>query len=237
MPYLLPPKTDTQRLNFLRTAAQSTALDYGNKLEYISLDTFKELEAFLPQFDEAFLDVANTFGELDREVVERDEALDKLKQYLDDMWEVVRRRVARNGEPVGVLRFYYLEPDGTEPQPDSLEGWFDLAEKVIAGDGDAAEAGYDTAVCPTTAELQAVLDAARREAADVVPADEAYDRAQAAIEAMRAQANELIDDVLDELRFHLRKEEAASQRRIMRTYGAKFGYRPGEPRDMDDVEE
>ncbi len=235
MPFLLKPKRDTARLTFLRTAAQSAALDYANQIEYISVDTFHELGAFLPQFDEAFLDVAATFGELDREVVERDEALESLKLVLDDLWEVIRRRVRRRDEPVGVLRFYYLEPDGTEPQPENLEGWFDLVEKIIAGDAEAAEAGYDTAVCPSAAELQIALDKARREAADVVPADEAHSRAQVAIDAMRAQADELIEDVLEELAFHLRKEEPASQRRVMRSYGARFGYHPGEPRDMDDV--
>lgn len=235
MPYLQIPQTDSERLTFLRTAAQSTALDYANNIEYVSLDTFHSLQAFLPQFDEAFLDVAATFGQLDREVVERDEALGILQVYLDDMWEIVRRRVYRNHEPIGVLRFYYLSPEGEEPAPDSVEGWLELAEKVIAGDAEAVEAGYAAAVCPSAAELQKVLDDARREAADVVPADEAHDRAQAAIEAMRAQADELIGDVLEELSFHLRKEEPASQRRIMRSYGVKFGYFLGEPRDMDDV--
>ncbi|MEZ4645014.1 MAG: hypothetical protein R3E31_20165 [Chloroflexota bacterium] len=117
MPYYVPPKTDTERLNFLRTAAQTTAIDYANSIEYISRDTFMELESFLPQFDEAFLDVAETFGQHNKEVAEREEALDKLKQVIDDLWEVVRRRIRRQNEPVGVLRFYYLKPDGSEPNP------------------------------------------------------------------------------------------------------------------------
>ncbi len=235
MPYLIKPETDSERLTFLRTVAQSAALDYANNIEYISVDTFHALQDFLPIFDEAFLDVAATFGELDHEEVERNEALETLKLYLDDMWEVIRRRVYRNDEPVGVLRFYYLEPDGTEPEPESIEEWFDLAEKVIAGDAEAVKAGYEAAVCPSAAELQKVLADARREASEVAPADEAHNRAQAAIEAMRAQADKLIEDILEELSFHLRKEEPASQRRIMRSYGVKFGYFPGEPRDMDDV--
>ncbi len=236
MPNYVPPKTDTERLNFLRTAAQTAAIDYANSVEYISRDNFLELEAFLPQFDEAFLDVAETFGQHNKEVEEREEALDRLKQVIDDMWEVVRRRVRRQNEPVGVLRFYYLEPDGSEPNPDALAGWFELAEKIIAGDADAIAAGYAAAVCPSADELTDALAAARKEAADVVPADEAHDRAQTAIDALRAQANELIADVMEELRFHLRKEEASSQRRVMRTYGAHFTYNPGDPRDMDDVD-
>ncbi len=235
MPYLIKPTTDSERLAFLRTAAQSAALDYANQVQYISLDTFHALQDFLPIFDEAFLDVAATFGELDREEMERDEALGTLKLYLEDIWEVIRRRVYRNDEPAGVLRFYYLDVDGTEPKPETIEEWLELAEKVIAGDAEAVQAGYEAAVCPSAAELQKVLDKARREASEVAPADEAHNRAQAAIDAMRAQADELIEDVLEDLSFHLRKEEPASQRRIMRGYGVKFGYFPGELRDMDDV--
>ena len=81
------------------------------------------------------------------------------------------------------------------------------------------------------------LASARKEAADVIPADAAHDRAQEAIDALRAQTDEIIADVIEELRFHLRKEEPASQRRVMRTYGTKFAYQPGEPLDMDDVDE
>lgn len=237
MPTYQPPKSDTERLMFLRTAAQTAAVDYTNNLEYISQDTFTELQGFLPQFDEAFLDVAATFGQRDKEVQERDDALAHLRLAIADLWEVLRRRVRRNAEPVGVFRFYYLEPDGSEPTPASLEEWLALAEDIIAGDADAVAGGYDAAVCPSASELQVALDAARKEASEVAPADEAYGRAQAAIDALRAQADEMIADVLEELRFHLRKEEPASQRRVMRTYGAKFAYHPGEPRDMDDVYE
>ena len=66
-------------------------------------------------------------------------------------------------------------------------------------------------------------------------ADRAYDEAQEAVAALRGQADELIAEVMDELRFNLRRKDAPSQRRVMRTYGANFSYLKGEPRDADDV--
>jgi len=45
----------------------------------------------------------------------------------------------------------------------------------------------------------------------------------------------LVDDVMAELRFHLRKLEASSQRRVMRTYGARYDYLKGEPADADEA--
>jgi len=38
---------------------------------------------------------------------------------------------------------------------------------------------------------------------------------------------------MDELRYFLRKEDAPSQRRIMRSYGATYRYLPGEPVDEE----
>jgi hypothetical protein len=40
--------------------------------------------------------------------------------------------------------------------------------------------------------------------------------------------------VVEQLRFNLRKKDAPSQRRVMRTYGARFRYLSGEPVDPDD---
>jgi len=65
-------------------------------------------------------------------------------------------------------------------------------------------------------------------------ADRSFDQAQEALADLRTQADQMIADVMAELRFTLRSKDAASQRRIMRTYGATFAYLDGEPRDPDD---
>jgi len=48
---------------------------------------------------------------------------------------------------------------------------------------------------------------------------------------LRARADELISDVIDDLRNFLRKKDEPSQRRIMRSYGFTFKYPRGEPED------
>jgi hypothetical protein len=98
-------------------------------------------------------------------------------------------------------------------------------------------AGYGTSVCPTVAELQVALDSAQKELADVTPAERELNDAQKAVFSLRQQADDLILDIIAELRFHSRKEDAVSQRHLLRTYGASYRYQPGEVRDMDDVEE
>jgi hypothetical protein len=161
----------------------------------------------------------------------------ELKLVLDDLWEVLRRRVRRTDEPVGVLRFYGLDTEGQPPDLNTHEEWLELAEQVIEGDAQAVAAGYAAAVCPSAAELQAALDSARKELADVTPAERELDRAQKAVLSLRQQADDLIGDVIEELRFHSRKEDPVSQRHLLRTYGATYRYQPDEVRDLDDVEE
>lgn len=89
---------------------------------------------------------------------------------------------------------------------------------------------------PSAAELKAVVDEAQTEAQDVTVADREFDQAQEALGKLRPQADELINEIMAELRFRLRKRDAASQRRIMRTYGATYRYLKGEPVEEEVVE-
>ena len=52
----------------------------------------------------------------------------------------------------------------------------------------------------------------------------------------RKEADELIGDIMAELRLTLRKMDNPSQRRVQRSYGARFKYLSGEPVDTDDTE-
>ncbi len=91
----------------------------------------------------------------------------------------------------------------------------------------------ETSAKTGAAEVAAVLATARLQAADVPTADRAYVEAQQAIAAQRPRADELIADIMADLRSSLRKYDEATQRRIMRTYGATFISLPGEPADPE----
>ncbi len=106
-----------------------------------------------------------------------------------------------------------------------------IAAHVVKGDAVAVAAGYPAMINPSAAELETMLDAAQSESNDVAMADRTYDAAQEAVAALRVRADELIAEVVAELRFNLRKKDAPSMRRVMSTYGAAFGYLKGEPVD------
>ena len=87
---------------------------------------------------------------------------------------------------------------------------------------------------PTAAELQVVYDTAVAEAADIHPADLAYDQAQTAVSDLRPRADALIKAVRANILFSTYEMDAASQRRVLRNHGATFRYLPNETVDEGD---
>ncbi len=229
MPTYRPPYSDRERLAFLKRAAATGPQDIAAGNAYLSQDTLDDIAALLPSFEAAANAVSVKLSARAKETRERAEAIAQVELCTRDLWNVLKRRVRRKNQPAEVLTFYGLPLDGTVPGLRKQEEWLTVAAQVVQGDADAVAAGHEAMVNPSAAELQAVLDAARSEADDVAAADRAYDEAQEALAALSAQASELIDEVMAQLRFHLRKKDAPSQRRVIRSYGARYDYLSGEP--------
>ncbi len=234
MPYYDSPNNDTQRLAFLTRSLETGLADIAAGNAYVSQETLDEIAAFLPQFETAVNAVSDKLGLRTKETHEQAAAIEKIKTYTRDTWAVIRRRALRLNQPAAVLQFYQLPLDGVTPNPNTYEEWLALAAQVVQGDANAVAAGYPPALDPSAADLAAVLKATKSEVKDVAMADRAYEAAQKAVAALRPQADELIADVIAELNFSRRKEEASNRRRTMRTYGARFRYLEGEPADPDD---
>ena len=81
--------------------------------------------------------------------------------------------------------------------------------------------------------LKEAYEKARKERKDVAIYDSKLDEAQEELEELREKADELISDVMAELRFFLRKTDDASRNRIMKRYGVEFKYLEGEPEDEE----
>ncbi len=234
MPTYEAPYTDRDRLIFLQRIATTGPQDIAAGNLYVGQATLNEVAVFLTGFEAAMNAISEKLSGRAKETRERAEAVERAGLYTRDLWEVLKRRVRRLDQPAEVLTFYQLPLDGTVPKPTTQEEWLSFAAQVVLGDARAVAAGYPPMVNPSAAELQAALQAAVSEAADVALADRAYDQAQEAVEALRSPADALIAEVVDQLRFNLRKKDAPSQRRVMRTYGARFRYLSGEPVDPDD---
>ncbi|MFW6103937.1 MAG: hypothetical protein ACOC59_02605 [Bacteroidota bacterium] len=237
MPILQLPTNDMARLEFIKHAVTTAGNDFDTGSYYISRETYDGLTKFVPVFEERIYSINALLGRRSREVQESSEAFGKMEACMRDMWEVLRRRVNRLGQPAQVLAYYELPLDGLTPRPTTYDEWYAMAAKMVGGDAKAVQDGYPAMQNPSAQELNEALEKARAERADISVADRKYDRAQEGVEELRAKADELISDVMADLRYFLRKMDKASQRRIMRSYGVVFKYLKGEPEEEMPEEE
>ena len=234
MPFYVPPTSDLNRLRFLQRTVTSATADLLAGDAYLSSSTVANVTALAVEFEAAINAISSTQRTRSNEALERANALAELSAAVRDLWAVLRRRVRRLKQPVNVLLFYELPIDGNIPNPTTQDEWIPLSQSVINGDAEAVAAGFPPMVNPSVAELQLLLDSATAETGEADASDRVYDKAQAMVADLRVNVSKMIDDVMAELRFTLRDEDRASQRRIMRTYGATFAYLEGEAVDVDD---
>jgi hypothetical protein len=235
MPYIKKPRSDAERLTWLRRMAETGAQDLLEGRAYLPQLLLTEVTALLPVIGPAITGADARFAGRIKETGERQTAFARLQNYVRDYWQGLIRRTARENHNVEVLRMHGLAVEGYLPNPSRDEEWILWAERIVAGDAAAVAAGLPPMSNPTSAEVQTVLDQARSEAADVPQADRLYDEAQAALADLRPPADDLIDQVITYLQLALRKLDASSQRRIMRTYGIVFAPYEGEELPEDEV--
>lgn len=235
MPILIKPTSDASRVGFLDSSAKTGTSDVAKGKKYLCDETLQMAKDLSAEYANLLKAEAGKLAIRSKEVREKNTALLALETCMRDIWELIKRRVFRKNEPAEVLTYYQLPLDGTVPRAISEKEIFTLAERIIAGDKKAVEAGYAAAVCPGTDELAELLAAARKEADDVAQSDRDYDDSHKLIAPVRAKADVLIDDIIAELEYNLRKLDPANRRRIMRTYGVTYQYAKGEPEDIPAV--
>ena len=237
MPKYVAPESDEKRLAVLDMISLTAPVDIAAGRGYLTQDALDPLLVFAGKFGVAFKAMTASQGERSRETAEREAALERLKTHVRDFRETLRRRVYRTNQPAGVLNKYNLPLDGAFDEPTTYQDWFMAAQTLINGDAEAVAAGFPAMTNPSAAEVAAALTTAKAETTDVAAAEANLDEAQAAVAALRPEADVLIADVMEQIRFALRKQDAASQRRILRLYGAQFRYLPGETPDEAAVPE
>jgi hypothetical protein len=185
---------------------------------------------------EKLLQVNQFLSVREKEIREKNVALGFLDLVMRDVWEVQKRRRKRLSLPAEVLTYYELPLSGLVPSSMKEKDMLAKATNMIQGDAEAVLAGYDPIVNPSAAELQVALDAAEKELGEVAPADRNYDKAEEEVANLRPEADSLVADVVDELKFNLRKRDGASQRRIIQSYGVEINYTNGAiPEDDDEI--
>ena len=237
MPFYNAPRSDFKRQLFLQRAAQTAAEDLLAGNLYLSANTIDALENTGLQFTNTYHQLAILLTARMTEVDGGEVELQQLQECLRDLWQVLRRRVRRQNQPVSVLGLYQLPGDGSQPKSGSRDAWIAMADAAIEGDGLAVAAGYPPVVNPDILELQTMLQALKNRVIAIANADRAFDLAQAAVAELRPTVDLLIRSVIRELRASLVALDEPSYRRIARSYGAEYIYSPGEPPEEDPIPE
>ena len=237
MPIYQVADSDPTRTAFMKKAITAATLDAEIGIAYVDAAFMAAFTAHYEAYNNAYVKVQSTLAARVQETAESVSAFEKLKMYISHTWFSVYHRAKRLGLSHAVLSYYQLNADGSRPTLKGREAWESIADQIIRGDAEAVLAGYTAMAEPTAVELQAILDASIAESGDVQQADRAYDIAQEEVAAFRETADELIRELRDLIVFGTRKKDAASQRRILRSYGAKYRYQPGEAMDEGDIVE
>ena len=215
-------RSDNARLGFLKMAIITAIQDIEKDNRLISGKNIDKMQSLTPAFEEQQLTVKEKANNRAKEIREKDDAIETLKIYVRDMWEVVKRRTVREKNPAEILIFYQLPKNGIIPKYTMDSQWLSVAMRLIEGDKNAIDTGYKAIQNPSATELNTVLVKAQKEYSNVATADREYDISQENLAKTRIEVDDLIKDIIAELRFYLRKNDPSSQRRIMRSYGAVF---------------
>lgn len=194
-----------------------------------------DIEAFISAWGPQVRRVDQLMVKRSKEAREGASALSVLETYIRDVWVVQKRRILRENLPPEIMAYYGLDINAELPHSGTRSQLLHWGKVIIEGDLAAVEAGYERLANPSAAQVQVKLAAAQEEADQVAMRDRDFDEAQKTVADGRATAEKLIYEIMDQLRFNLRQLDAASQRRVMRSYGATFSYAAGEAVDPEDV--
>ena len=228
------PTSNEDLLFLLRTALHTLAQDDTANLARVDAAWRTEATALLPSFEAKVTNLTKAQNARSAEVEERVAAIAELQMYVEDALVITKRRQRRLNYPASYFRLFDLPLDGTLPRLNSQNDVLLWAGKLVQGDADAVTAGYAPMGEPTAVELAGKLTIAQTEMEDVQPAERALDNAEDAIEADRAQAHALAQDLAEQLNFAFRKLAPSDRRRAIRQYGFGYTFAPGEPPDPEE---
>lgn len=235
MPELRYPMTDRDRLTLLATAVTESPLDTAVQIPpafQTQMQTF--ITSYRPAVD-LLLDLRSRRG---REVDEKQTAVNRLERHVRDFWAVLERRIGRQDLPESLFITYNQPRSGENPSGGRLQDWLDRAEDIINGDAIAVADGFEPMSNPNAAEVAAAREAAVTEAADVNTADRELDRAQHALDDMRAEADKLIRLLNGQLDLALYGLSADDARHTKARYGFTYYERAlteGEPAPAPEI--
>ena len=236
MPQLIAPRSNMKCLSLLQTSLKKAEEDLAAGKIYLAEETVQSITAIIGLYEQQVTAMSKHLGVRSQELKEENEAIRQTELTIRHLWTAIKNRVIRLNQPVSVLNFYGLPQDGKVPKSVGIKNdVIVMADRICEGDAQAVAQGYDPVLNPSAEELKQYRDIAKKEADEAREAVAAYNEAQDKISEIRPQVNQLIRDVIDEMKFFLRRKDAVTRRKIMGSYGFSFKYMEGETRDPEET--
>ena len=232
MPYRKMPGTDVTRLEALR-ALHTKADSTPSEARAFSETNHARLKTFLPVFQKELEERGTALSVQSDATSRRLETEEECRTFVSHFYRVFNLGVTRKKYKAYERAHFQLDIN-SESVPDlrSEESIRTRAENIINGDKKRIAAGGAEMSNPTRDEVETVYARYTAALADQSAKKDAYEKEQKDVENIRAEADELIRDIWDEIEFNFRKEEAPALRRKAREYGVVYLSRPGETEEV-----
>jgi hypothetical protein len=228
MPRLNRPNSDTQRVNAMQAAKAKYDSTVADRRAF-SADTYARLDAFLPEYL--------------REIQERGTALSRQAQvtaslgperrlmrlYVSHFIMGLNNAILREELPASARPYYQLDVNGGPlPRLSTDADLMRWADNIVSGEAVRTGEGGEPLANPGAAQVQARRDALRPMLQRLSDLKTTYDSEQEDVAALWDEADDILQDVWDEVLFHYRRDEPSSLRRKAREWGVAYRPSPGE---------
>lgn len=234
MPELDRPNTDIQRIKAMEAAKAKADVTPPAQLAF-SADTLAALLLFLPQFKLEVQQRGSALSAQAAATAAANPARKALDMYIRHFISVFNMGVDRGKYPANDRAHYQLPidyhryPDLSTDEAKRLWG-----NNIVDGDAARVLAGGAAMENPTAAEVGVKLTDLTNALGVQTSGKDLYDKEQEDVEALRAQADDIIGDVWDEVLFTYRKDDAPSMRRKARENGVVYRLSKGEVPNPDE---
>lgn len=222
MPTVIRPGSDEARVTQMSEACSSHLKDREAGKALLTEELVTAMSEIIPLYRASMGAVKDLKHTRSKEIAEKNDGLITLNYYIRHSWIGLKNRIIREKLPESLLTLYGLPQTGMLPEKSISPKLIETARALIDSDARAVAKGYAPMLNPSAEEVQEAVDAALKELQDTENVDKDLNELEETLAQHRNAADTLINDVIDELHFHLRKQGDSDQRRIIRSYGFTF---------------
>lgn len=231
MPYRKLPVSDAGRIEALRATKTKADATPATELAF-SNENPSRLNTFYPSFLKEVEERGTAFSLQTEATSGKYTAEENCKLLTSHFYQVFNLGIARGKYKVSERAFFNLGINQeTIPELSGQESIRTWAENIIKGDLLRVAAGGLEMTNPSKADVEATYNDYITKINDQSLKKDQYEKEQKDVDKLRAEADDLIKDIWDEIEFKYRKDEPSAMRRKAREYGIVYVSRPGEPEE------